>query len=350
VGERRTPEDPLDILLVEIWEEILGRPVGLQDSLVRLGATESQIERLMVRIEREMGRSVVAQDWNPPGTIEALAAVLASQGVQNEVPPSTAPAGRPRVLARNTDGERPPLVFVHGDFNGAGFYCLSLAAQLGAAQPFHGLMPHGIDGGAIPDSIEEMARDHLDTLRTIQSAGPYRLGGHCNGGLIAFEMARRLEAEGERVAALVMVASDVRSTAQPIPAAPLWWRALRYYWRRLREAARGTPPPRPDSRGARAVAERQRSRTERIAAYARALRTYKPGRYDGRVVLLWPEEQGSRHGNDPTQGWGAVAPAVEVRAIPGGHLSCVTTHVKAVADEIRRALDGAEDRAARTLS
>src|SRR5207249_3167297 len=83
---------------------------------------------------------------------EALAAVLASQGVQNEVPPSTAPAGRPRVLARNTDGERPPLVFVHGDFNGAGFYCLSLAAQLGAAQPFHGLMPHGIDGGAIPAS------------------------------------------------------------------------------------------------------------------------------------------------------------------------------------------------------
>jgi thioesterase domain-containing protein len=341
VAERRAPEDPLDILLVEIWEDILGRPVGLQDSLARLGATEAQVERLLTRIEREMGRSVAAQDWNPPGTVEALAAVLARRGVQDEVPASSAPAGQPRVLARNTAGEWPPFVFVHGDFNGAGFYCLSLAAQLGPAQPFHGLMPHGLDGGAIPGSIEEMAQDHLDTLRTIQPAGPYRLGGHCNGGLIAFEMARRLEAQGERVATLVMVASDVRSAAQPIPSAPGWLRALRYYWRRLREAARGEPPPRPDSRGARAVAERQRARAERTAAYARALGTYRPGRYGGRVVLLWPKEQGSRHRDDPTQGWSAVAAAVEVRAIPGGHLSCVTTHVKAVADEIRRALDGA---------
>jgi hypothetical protein len=34
-------------------------------------------------------------------------------------------------------------------------------------------------------------------------------------------------------------------------------------------------------------------------------------------------------------------PSLDVRSIPGGHLSCVTTHVRAVAAEIRRILDGA---------
>jgi len=353
VAERLAPQTPLDILLVDLWAEILGRPVGIQDSLAGLGATEPEIERLMARVEREMGLSVDARDWNPPGTIEALAAVLVRQGVPagSLAGPvsSLAPAGRrPRVLARNTGGERPPFIFLHGDFNGAGFYCLSLAAQLGPAQPFHALMPHGLDGEAIPSSIEQMAQDHLVTLRAIQPAGPYRLGGHCNGGLIAFEMARRLEAQGERVAVLVMVASDVRSALRPVPTAPWrsWLRLLRYYWRRLRQAAGGAPsrvgaPPMADSRGARAVAARLRAHAERVAAYKRALLAYAPGPYGGPVVLLWPEEQRSRHPGDPTQGWGAVAPALEVRAIPGGHLSCVTTYVLALAAEIRRTLDGA---------
>ncbi len=96
-----------------------------------------------------------------------------------------------------------------------------------------------------------------------------------------------------------------------------------------------------DSRGARAVAARLRAHAERLAAYERALLAYAPGPYGGPVVLLWPEEQRSRHPGDPTHGWGAVAPALEVRVIPGGHLSCVTTYVRVVAAEIRRTLDGA---------
>ena len=340
---RPAPQNPLDILLVNLWEEILGRPVGIDDSLTELGVNGAVLDRLMARVESELGRSVPTHDWNPPGTIKALAAVLARHGVPAE------PVGghRSRVLARNTAGERPPIIFMHGDFNGSGFYCLSLAAQLGPAQPFYALMPHGLDGEAIPRTIEEMASDHLVTLRAVQPAGPYRLGGHCNGGIIAFEMARRLEAEGERVAVLVMVASDVRSAASALPPAPARsWRGLLHSgWRHLRRtggnvAVPTSPPPVADSRGARALAERQRAHDERFAAYRRVLLAYAPGRYGGRVVLLWPEEQRGRHGGDPTHGWGAVTTELEIRAIPGGHLTCVTTHVREVATELRRTLDG----------
>jgi len=327
------------VLLADLWAEVLGRPVGIRDSLAALGATAPQVEQLMERVARATGRSAAVHEWNPPGTIEALAAVLARGG------PSA--RRRPGVLARNTDGARPPFIFVHGDYNGGGLYCLALAARLGRAQPLYALMPHGLDGVPIPDSIEAMAEDHLVTLREIQPAGPYRLGGHCNGGLIAFEMARRLTAEGERVALLVLIASDATTAAVVAPAvpSPTGGRLLRYYWRRLRETVEVSLPPalvEGDSRGARAVAERTRAYARRFDAYARVLLAYRPAPYGGPVVLLWPEGQTQRlHADDPTQGWGAVAGAVEVRLVSGDHLSCVTTHVDAVAAELRRRLDGA---------
>jgi thioesterase domain-containing protein len=355
--ESGEPQSPLDVLLVDLCVRVLGAPVGMREALAARGATARQVEMLTASVERELGVAVATHEWTPPGTLEALAAVLVREGVSargQRRGPAAAPGargGRSRVLARNTGGTRVPLIFLHGDFNGAGFYCLSLAVQLGPAQPFLGLMPHGLDGVPIPASVEEMAEDHLATLRTLQPAGPYRLGGHCNGGLIAFEMARRLEMRGEQVSLVILVASDVRSTARPDPPPAFPARVLhqghrygQYYWRRLRAAVKArTAAPRPPadaaSRGARAVAERRRAHAERREAYGRVLSAYTPGPYRGRVVLLWPEGEPARHPGDSTQGWSDVAAALEVRSIPGGHLSCVTTHVRALATQMRDALE-----------
>ncbi len=345
-------ETPLDVLLVDLWAEVFRRPVSIRDSLASLRATPREIDHLAERVARATGTSVHAHEWNPPGTIEALAAVLARAGGPALGAARRAGAAkRPRVLARNTGGDRPPLVFAHGDFNGAGFYCLALAARLGPDQPFHALAPHGLDGVPVPGSIEEMAEDYLVTLREIQPRGPYRLGGHCNGGLVAYEMARHLEARGEEVSLLLLVAADVLSTAvvrPPAPGRPLSGRRLvRYYWRRFRETvatasrySRTGASGNDRSRGEQAVAERARANAERFDAYLRAMLAYRPGPFGGRTVLLWPQSaEDDGHPGDPTHGWGAVAKHLEILQVPGGHLSCVTTHVDAVAAELRRALD-----------
>lgn len=344
----RRATDQLDVLLTDLWSEVLGRRVGLDDSMDELRVTPEQRRQILSRVERSLGRAVPVEHWDPPGTVSSLAAVLARLGVPVEAGaphPTAAPAARPRprVFARHTDGTRPPLIFLHGDFNGAGFYCLNLAAELGAAQPFYALGPHGLHGVPIPATIEEMADDQLAVLRTIQRSGPYRLGGHCNGGLVAFEMARRLEAQGEDVALLAMIATDVRSAARRPKRS--WSHLMRYYWGRLRPRRDVVPfPPGPsalESPGLRAVAERQRVQAERFATYARALNTYVPGPFGGRVVLLWPEGEEKRHGGDRTQGWGTVTTRLAVESIPGKHLSCVTTHVRALAAALTRALERA---------
>jgi len=349
MAEELAPQSPLDLLLVDIWSEAFGKRVGLQESLADLGATPSGIEDMMARVARETGRSLALEEWDPPGTIEALSAVLVRLGAWPDSAPASrinAATHRPRILTRNAAGNRPPFMFLHGDLNGGGFYCLGLAARLGPSQPFHALMPLGFDGAAAPASIEDMAREHLVDVRRIQPAGPYYLGGHCSGGLVAFELGRLLMEEGEEVAVLVLIAADVRSAA-PSPDPSLWQtvrRTLRHYGRRLHEiGSMWRSPvqaaPADERGGAGAIAKRRRLHAMYTSVYGRALRAYSPRPYHGRVVLLWPEEETVRHPGDPTQGWGRVASSVEVRVIPGGHLTCVTTHVPAVASEIRRAID-----------
>jgi thioesterase domain-containing protein len=65
--------------------------------------------------------------------------------------------------------------------------------------------PHGLTEATIPETIEAMAADHIRALRALRPHGPYLMGGHCNGALVAFEMARQLIDQGEHVPAVVVI-------------------------------------------------------------------------------------------------------------------------------------------------
>jgi hypothetical protein len=65
--------------------------------------------------------------------------------------------------------------------------------------------PHGLIDPAIPDSIEAMAAERLPAVRAVRPRGPYVLGGHCAGGMVALEIARQLMREGEEVYCVLMI-------------------------------------------------------------------------------------------------------------------------------------------------
>lgn len=81
-----------------------------------------------------------------------------------------------------------------------------LAVQIGADRPVYGLQARGIYGGQAPhETFEEMARDYLAEIRSVQPQGPYLIGGFSGGGLVAYEMAQQLRASGEDTALVVML-------------------------------------------------------------------------------------------------------------------------------------------------
>jgi len=89
-----------------------------------------------------------------------------------------------------------------------------LALALGIDRPVHGIQSRGLDPLLTPqERVEEMADANLAAIRNVQPVGPYSIVGHSFGALVAFEMARRLELEGEEVDALALVEPVVHHAA-----------------------------------------------------------------------------------------------------------------------------------------
>jgi thioesterase domain-containing protein len=66
--------------------------------------------------------------------------------------------------------------------------------------PVIGIQARGLSGRERPHpSIEAMADEYVKEVKSRQPYGPYYLCGYSFGGLVAFEMARRLRAAGDEV-------------------------------------------------------------------------------------------------------------------------------------------------------
>jgi thioesterase domain-containing protein len=104
-------------------------------------------------------------------------------------------------------GNASPLFFVPS----AGTTVLSLvhlARSLNGPHSFHAFefseLPTGEER---PATIAQFASLCIQEIRAVQEAGPYFIGGHCWGGAVAFEIAARLEATGDKVASLTLLES-----------------------------------------------------------------------------------------------------------------------------------------------
>ena len=300
---RAEPGSPMEGELLGMWEELLGvHPIGVTDDFFALGGHSLLAVLMLRRVEQLCGRHVPLAALLADPTIRHLAAVICSGAVDIDEPSVT----------RIQEGPLAPLFFLHGDCAGGSTYCVELARALGREQTLYALHPHGADGRPVPASIEEMAESHLRTVRRIQPGGPYYLGGQRTGGLIAFEMARRLREAGERVAFLAILDSAAMHSRL--------WRALS----RARERAK-------------AVAGNERSSYEPAGvvedAHGRAARAYVPGRYDGRLWVFKVADRSRR----PDMGWGRVCDHVEAHETPGAPVG-LTGHVATLGERLRACL------------
>lgn len=120
-------------------------------------------------------------------------------------PEAEASDQRTYVITIQPGESKRPFFFLHGDWLSGASWCFALARQLGSDQPFYTLEPFNFDGLPVPPPFEAIAAAHLESLRAVQPEGPYLLGGFCNGGLLAYEMARQLHVQGQKVDLLVLM-------------------------------------------------------------------------------------------------------------------------------------------------
>ena len=182
--------------MAEIWSQVLGvEKVGVFDNFFALGGHSLAATRLMAQMRSAFEIDLPLQALFLEPTIAGLAEHLQYDAANRRYRYlSTIPRWKCLVSAQPR-GTRIPFFFVAGyqDPDDALLVLSRFVPYLGSDQPVFGFRPRWIEGAGEPyASVEEAAREFLVELRTVQPDGPYLLGGHCVGGIIALEMARKL--------------------------------------------------------------------------------------------------------------------------------------------------------------
>ncbi len=207
------PLDEVEALLLDVWAKALGREAAQLrrgDRFSDSGGDSLAAVRLLGGIERAFGVTLSVADLGAAATLGEQARLLRRRVPEGDLP-HKADMGTPSLvvplrIARHADARA--LFLVHPVGGTVACYD-GLAAELPEHWSVYGIRASGLVAGESPEvtSLSALASRYIEQLRGQHASGPYRLAGWSMGGVLAFEMARQLEAAGERVDFLALLDS-----------------------------------------------------------------------------------------------------------------------------------------------
>ncbi|HEX3862670.1 MAG TPA: non-ribosomal peptide synthetase [Stellaceae bacterium] len=280
------------------------------------------------------------------GEIDASAAAAA--------PPITSSA----LVLLKPGAKGPPVFLTHG-LGGHVGELAELARHLECDHPVYALQLPGLaaDDPAL-DRIEAMADLFIEPILRAEPDGNYLLVGYSLGGLIAFELARRLQARGKETR-LLLLDSHPHPRYWPVDAWIGYLAArIRAQCRALTRRGAGDLPGYANHlmhsfvdhlrvrRGLRPVsriptwltpsATLQRLRSGMIAAKA----SYSPPPYPGRIAFVQPETRQIGTPENPIGAWRGRVTGLDVAQVPGDHLSMIMVHAGVTAQRLDGWING----------
>ena len=345
------PGTPVEQAVADIWAEVLGLDqVGVHDGFLDSGGDSLLAAQVSARLAATFPIELSIDSVFRRSTIADLAEMVQEQLDAEGPPERDAPAGRPgsrqmawpSLLAVQTQGRQPPLFMVSF---GLAWEVGDLSRHLGPDYPVYGLRPSPLSTGRDDSvSVESLAADHIAQIRSARPVGPYVLAGGCAAGVVAFEMARQLRAQGAEVPLLVLfdvdyplpryvpallrrlIVSGPRVRRRLLRLGPReqqtyvrqllsTWRRQLVDWLTRGELGRARPLI------AQGSTEDAQWHLERLAAPGqRAVRRYVPEPYLGRIALFVSADAGVRPAPDRRFAWRSVARAeCTLHVVPGDH-------------------------------
>jgi acyl-CoA synthetase (AMP-forming)/AMP-acid ligase II/thioesterase domain-containing protein/acyl carrier protein len=331
------PRSPVETKLAAIWSQVLNvKEIGIHDRFFDLGGDSLAAAQCLARIAEEFGVAEFTREiflYAP--TLAEMAEAVAD--------PSEWMAHENEVLPLQSNGSGIPLVLI---FPGTEY--LSLVQSFAPDRTILGIRDIGIERLPAPHTIEQIAAECVTRLRRHLPEGPYALAGWCASGIVALEMARRLEEDGEQVAFVALFdardvflppMNQIRRTlvrswrfAQRIAFTGIEMRLL------LQRAANW-------SAGVRKAARRfQHLAADPSGTLVLAMQNYSPKPWSGRTLHLWAAERPKGVFRDPEFIWGHLSPAgFAFHEVPGNHESILREPgARAIAEILEAELLAAE--------
>jgi thioesterase domain-containing protein/acyl carrier protein len=351
--------DSVEQVLAHLWAKVLKvKRVGLNDNFFELGGHSLLAVRIIVEIEKIYERRLPLATLLQAPTVGALAEVLRKENWK----PSWS-----SLVPLQPGGSKPPLFLIHSHGGNVLEY-YPLANHLDKDQPVYALQARGLDGN-IPknESLEQIASAYLKEIRTLQSEGPYFLGGFCFGGLVALEAAQQLQDAGQKVALVIMIQTTHPGAPAFAPgssSANRYWhrtakridlerdnllqRGFGYFGdrlRRTRDVMRARTQIAFDKKMSNGNGQKTRASMAYILEllgmeHDRAFMNYVPRPYNGDVLLFRASKQLPGLLTDRSLGWKPVIKGhLEIRELPGHQQNIlVEPRVVRLAEELQARL------------
>jgi amino acid adenylation domain-containing protein len=194
--ERVLPRTATEQIVAEIWARELNMTVGVEDDFFELGGHSLRAISLIAALETRFGVTLSPATLFRAPTVSALARAIDDRTAAQQSTP----------LVRVQAGGTSPPIFALPGGGGSVIAYAQLARDLGQGQPFYGLEHPGLeDARTPPERIELVAKEFMREVLSLRSDDPCVLIGACSGAIVAFELACLLEANGHRVARLIML-------------------------------------------------------------------------------------------------------------------------------------------------
>ena len=268
--------DQIEEQILATWCFVLQRPrIEPDEHFFKLGGTSLDALDVAWRLDEIFGVKLPLDAFAEAPTVAQQAQRIRERLVDR--------GWRPVVRLRQGE-DRPPFFCVH-PIDGNVLCYTDLAGNMEEGQPFYGIQAKGLDGIEEPHrDFPDMAEDYAAAIRSVQKRGPYYLGGWSAGGIVALEVAQRLQAAGQTVALLVLL--DTVFPARRLGRIA-WFERLLGADRseELREFEQYILDSPQEAPAEYAVAHTLH------ALYMDAVADYRPERYEGRITLLIPEAQ-----------------------------------------------------------
>lgn len=322
-------EDDIEAFLIGMWQRIFNLDgIGIDHNFFEVGGDSLSAVQILTEIENKYQRLLSFGDFLDDPTIRNLAQKIRTKLAR---PPEETQSV---VLFRKGADDKPPIflldaVLLYKDFAKAldcdrTVYALYLPED--AQQVKDVIYQHRLRFNAIISS-------YVAQIRALQPNGPYVICGHSFGGLIALEVARQLQAEGETIQLLALIDTwcpGFRYNMGPVLrvlehlrlAFTQGWsyvgERLQRSFEKLRKIIAGTAE-------APVADNREEIDLRWLVVTLMDGKTFIPARYDEPVLLFKAKTRGEFQPPSRHLGWKDTLTSVSVHEISGSHYGMLQT-------------------------
>jgi len=285
-----------------LWREVLGlAELPNEDAnFYDMGGDSLKGVSLVQRAESVFVATLDTAAFFAEPTVAGLFRSLRPEiGVESSSSERLPPDRREEVFIKlNRGNENPPLFFIPGGM-GTRNELMVIAAMVR-----HFVSDRQVYGVRAPLerwkddelTVEKIAEEYLSEIKRVQATGPYLICGECIAGVIAYEVVRRLLADGENVAQLILLDPS-------FPTRERVERLKESGYQRLEDAHGG-------------------ELASMVYPYYLALAQYQAPFFPGDVTLITLET--AVESTDATLGWGdTISGSINIKPIASDHHSYI---------------------------